>query len=131
MSGEPEKCQSPSVREIAVQLQAVKDLMAERDLRYKDRFEAQESALLKYDANAEKWRAASNEWRAAMTDREQEFAGRTEMISKFEAVHTKIDSLLDTRNRQQGRSELSAPLLIAISGGVGGLAMHLIQQALK
>lgn len=120
-----------STREISTQLQAIKDLMAERDLRYKDRFEAQESALLKYDANAEKWRAASNEWRAAMTDREQNFAGRLEMDSKFEAVKVEIGSLKDTRNRQQGRSELSAPILIAISGAFGGLVVYIIQQAIK
>lgn len=105
--------------------------MVERDLRYKDRFDAQESALLKYDANAEKWRAASNEWRAAMTDREHNFAGRLEMASKFDAVYTEINSLKDTRNRQQGRSELSAPILIAISGAFGGLLVYLVQQALS
>lgn len=105
--------------------------MAERDLRYKDRFDAQESALLKYDANAEKWRAASNEWRQAMTDREARFATRDEMSSKFDVVNVAIDSLKETRSEHQGRSQLSAPLLIAISSAFGGLLVYIVQQALK
>lgn len=105
--------------------------MAERDRRYEDRFKAQEAAVEKYDANAEKWRAVSNEWRAAMTDREQRFASREEMYSKFDAVTIAINSLKDTRSKHEGRSELSAPILVAISSAFGGLVLYFIQQALK
>lgn len=124
MSGEP------STRELASQLAAFKDLMDERDKRYDAQFKAQETAVAKYDANAEKWRANANEWRAAMTDREQKFAGRAEMDSKFEAVRTAIDSLKETRSEHQGRSQISAPLLVAISGAFGGLIVYIVQQAL-
>lgn len=97
------------------QIVDLKDYLAERDLRYEQRFHAQETAvgaalsaqkeltaatftasekaIAKADANAEKWMLNANEWRASMLDREEKFASRTEMNAKLEALNTSIAHL--------------------------------------
>jgi len=80
----------------------IERVLAERDLRYKDHFNAQEaaaalalSAVKEASDKAERervaWQAASNEWRAAMNDRELRFMPRTES----EALHHRTGENLD------------------------------------
>jgi hypothetical protein len=61
---------------LKVELDSVKDRIA-------DRFHAQERAVDRLESNNEKWRTANNEWRAAMNDRESKFAMKDAMDAAF------------------------------------------------
>ncbi len=68
----------------------LKSLMDERDIRYSERFEAQQQAIKVSEANAEKWRASANEWRDAMNDRERNFVRKGENTWLLTAMITAI-----------------------------------------
>lgn len=63
------------VQQALAQAEAVKAALA-----------AAEKAVNKAEANVEKWRESQNEWRAAMSDREKEFARKTEVAQQVDHV---------------------------------------------
>lgn len=92
------KTTSPSIVDAAVLIDEitvrdyVKELLSERDVRYEQRFQAQEEhgrlaltaqkdATTLAENNSQRWRDSANEWRAAMTDREAEFMPRREALT--------------------------------------------------
>lgn len=109
------------------QIVDLKDYLAERDLRYEQRFHAQEAAVIsalaaqkeltgaafassekaitKADINSEKWMLNANEWRASMLDREEKFASRIEMNAKLESLSTAIVHLEKSNAASQAKGE--------------------------
>ncbi len=72
---------------MSAEVNALRELMDERDIRYQALREADtkaisaalaaaEKAVSVAENNSEKWRSNANEWRAAMTDRERNFLSR-------------------------------------------------------
>ena len=111
-------------------------LITANDVRYKDKFEAgdkavlsalaaqekavnaalaaSEKAVLVAENNAEKWRANANEWRSAMNDREAKFALRPE-----------LDALKERVDRAEGGSKGMQSLWGWIVGGISLAIMAL------
>lgn len=79
-------------------LQHLKAIIEANDLRYQERFSAQEKAIAAAlnsqekavrtsEINSDKWRANANEWRAAMTDRDRNFVSSAE----FKLIKERMD----------------------------------------
>lgn len=127
------------------QIVDLKDYLAERDLRYEQRFHAQEAAVIaalsaqkeltgaafassekaitKADANSEKWMLNANEWRASMLDREEKFASRIEMKAELEALKTSIVHLEKANTASQAKGEGKHALWGYIVGAAGLIGM--------
>ena len=58
-------------------IEAVEKMLHERDLRYSERFAAQEKAERLFLSSLESWKAHTNEWRGAMEDRERRFLSKS------------------------------------------------------
>lgn len=89
-------------------------LLTEIDLRYQQRFEAQQKAttdalnsaalaVAKAEENADKWRVNANEWRGSMMDREVKFLPRDEfkgILTEWGSWRTASETTAaNTRNR--------------------------------
>jgi hypothetical protein len=103
-------------------------LLAERDLRYEQRFDAQEragelalaaqaEATKVQEITAQRWRDQANEWREAMNDRERMFMPRheaerivntnTERIGTMAAtISARIDVVADQIDKLEKRQDL-------------------------
>jgi hypothetical protein len=115
------------------------ELLSEREARYKERFDAQNQALLSaltsakeysslVEQNNKLWREAANEWRAAMSDREREFAKVTELKSLAELVD-KLEKKQDLgEGADTGRKTtiLNQKNTIAIGASVLGVLVVII-----
>jgi hypothetical protein len=62
------------------------ELMNERDKRYEQRFQAQEKAISKTEADSGTKSANTNEWRQAMQDRETTLAKKVELVPMNEQL---------------------------------------------
>lgn len=76
-------------------------LWDERDRRYTERFQAQQTAIDKSDAVQAAYKASQNEWRGTLTDRDANFARKDT-----------VDELKSRMDRSEGRS-----------GGYGSLGL--------
>ena len=70
----------------AAQEKAVKDALAAQEKAVNAALAASEKAVLVAETNAAQWRAGANEWRAAMTDRERNFATQAEFLMMKERI---------------------------------------------
>ena len=92
-------------------------LAEERDKRYEQRFQAQESATTYM-------RQVTNEFRGQLADQQSTFITRTEALARAQSNAEKIDSLATRIDRNEGRSSgLGAGwgYLVGAVGLVGGL----------
>lgn len=87
----------PSRETLAEQLIGLRDIMDERDLRYSQRFAAQESA-------SSYAQAMSNEFRESLNDVGKQQMPRTEAEALCKANADKIDALAGRMDRTEGRS---------------------------
>jgi hypothetical protein len=61
---------------LGARIHSLEKMLAERDLRYTERFMAQEKAERLFMASLDSWKAHTNEWRGAMEDRERRFLSK-------------------------------------------------------
>ena len=111
-----------------VLLRYLEAIMTERDLRYQQRFDAQqgaiaaallaaEKAVTKAETAAEKRFESVNEFRSTLSDQASQFVTRTEAEARFTALTEKIDNNTKMIDRNAGRSAGMAQLwgvLIAV-----------------
>ena len=153
----------PSLRELTTELDglrkllearvdAIREVVDERDRLYKERdearrtavdaaltavkdqtkasFDASEKAIVKSDVNAEKWRENANEWRESMLDREVKFAAKSEVSAELGGIRNDIAGLTKSRDEFRGGTagshsvgaDVRANIAIAVSV-VGLIAM--------
>jgi hypothetical protein len=62
---------------LEAKIKALEHVMAERDIRYTERFVAQEKAERLFTQSLDSWKIHTNEWRGAMEDRERRFLPRS------------------------------------------------------
>jgi hypothetical protein len=110
-------------------------LLSERDLRYSQRFEAQEKAMnlslfsakeavTKAEAAAEKRFESVNEFRNTLSDQQRNLMPRTESEVKFDSINTLIDNINARLNKTEGvGSGLSKGwiILLGFVGLIGGI----------
>ena len=70
----------------AAQEKAVKDALAAQEKAVNAALAASEKAVSVAETNAAQWRAGANEWRSAMTDRERNFATQAEFLLMKERI---------------------------------------------
>ena len=110
---------------------SIRDLIAAADLRYEQRFRAQETAVItalaavkeateRFAAAFESRMANTNEWRQSVDDKDRLFMPRKEAEAISEALKEKIDTLtLSFREQRSNSSGVSAGWAMAV--GVVGL----------
>lgn len=102
-----------SIKELASNFEGFKDLMAERDRRYEQRFSAMdektslaltssEKAIAKSDAATEKRFDSVNEFRGTLSDQAASLLPRGEAVVKFAAYDEKISALEARLNVREG-----------------------------
>jgi hypothetical protein len=79
-------------------------IMAERDLRYQQRFESQEKALEEAKRASEKRLDGMNEFRGSLTDAQKTYITRVEAMSVITRNEADIKAVTDRVNMQQGHS---------------------------
>jgi hypothetical protein len=94
----------------------------ERDIRYEQRFAAQERAVEKSETAQRDYNAKSNEFRAALDDSNKDKIGRQEFDARLNAVNEKIDGLTESRSKSEGRSGGSAATIALIFSSLSALA---------
>lgn len=82
------------VQQAKAQAEAVKAALA-----------AAEKAVEKAEANVEKWRESQNEWRAAMSDREKEFARKSEVKAQVDHLEKLAEQKFSTNAARIDRQE--------------------------
>lgn len=99
-------------------------VLAEKDKAISIALAAAKEAVTVAEANAEKWRTASNEWRGAMNDRERTFATRAELQAYKEATERALAVEKERSDKGEGKSDglqLGWALLIGAIGVVSGI----------
>jgi hypothetical protein len=71
---------------LRVRIEANEKFDSERNLRYQEKFEAQEKAVLEAKFNADKWRDNANEWRQTMSDKDRSFVTKNSLWAYFTAA---------------------------------------------
>jgi hypothetical protein len=105
-------------------------VLSEMNLRYEQRFAAQEHATRaalasaqlavdKAEVNNEKWRGQANEWRGTMDDREKNFARR----ESLEAVEKKVDELESLRDIASGKASQNSVIGAYVLSAIGLLVI--------
>lgn len=93
------------------QEKAVREALASQEKAVVAALTAAEKAVLVAERNAEEWRKGANEWRGSMNDREKNFASRTELG----ALKERID-------KQEGVGKGSHDAWAWLFAGISGLA---------
>ena len=78
-------------------------LLEQLELRQAQRFDAQQKALDKAEAAAEKRFESVNEFRNQLKDQQALFATRAEMIARFQTLEEKIGAAAAILNKSEGR----------------------------
>jgi hypothetical protein len=120
MSGEP--VPDPSERAVDAlhrEIAHMRELWDEREKRYEQRFQAQETAVLKAEQAFEERLKNTNEWRAAMNDRDQRMMTRAEVEALFKSVDGKSDGrfLMNTEKIDDAKARITR-----IEGRTGGIS---------
>jgi hypothetical protein len=79
-------------------------LMRERDIRYEQRFNAQEAATAEVKSTTDQRFAAVNEFRGAMSDRDRLFMPRAEAEQRINQTDAKVTAMEERVNLAVGRS---------------------------
>jgi hypothetical protein len=135
--------EDPSIRELASELEGFKELMAERDRRYEQRFEAMdektglaltssEKAVGKAEVATEKRFDSVNEFRSTLSDQAAHLLPRREADAKFSAYEDKLDdvkkeilsiqqsiSVIAGAKTQQGESQQKSQWVIGLCIVIG------------
>jgi hypothetical protein len=136
-----EEAKDPSLRELGARLQALKEIIDERDRRYEDRFRAMdektslalsssEKAVQKAETATEKRFDSVNEFRGSLKDQAATLIPREEANAKFSSLEEKINQLREFSSGIGGKEkagERNLALLfsvVAILIGVAALVMR-------
>ena len=107
------------------QILVIRAILEERDKRYEEKFNAQESAVIialgaaekasdKSERDIVKWQQGANEWRGAMVDREDSFIS----IDQFKSLEKAVDALAEdfkvSTAKRQGATQLWSAILAAV-----------------
>lgn len=92
----------------------VEKILVEKDKAINLALAAAKEAVSVAEANAEKWRDNANEWRGAMTDREKNFATKTELNDYKESTEKALKVEKERSDIGQGRG-------VGLSAGWGYL----------
>jgi len=112
------------------EVDVLKAILAERDRRYGERFDAQEranslaldaaeKAVLKAEGAAEKRFEAVNEFRATLSDQAGSFATRAEMNAELRAIGARLERLEGHDATSDGRGMGMTQLWGYLVGGAG------------
>jgi hypothetical protein len=115
-------------------LESLKTLMDERELRYSQRFDAQEKAVLKAEASTEKRFESVNEFRNTLKDQQNTFLPRAEYEAAHKDLFNQIGQLSSRMDKKDGEKTGSvdvrgwifgaAGIIIAIASFVYALLKH-------
>lgn len=81
-----------TIETLAVRIEAIKEADKERDLRYQQRFEAQEKAIGKYEDATKEWKLNANEFRGQLTDQAGTFVRNDKFEASANALRERIDA---------------------------------------
>ena len=97
----------------------IEALLTELDLRYKQRFEAQENALQKAEAAQDAKNTTLNELRGVVTDQQGAFARSAVVDLQIKAIESRVSSIeLDIRGLKE-RGEGKHTMIGYVTGAIG------------
>lgn len=82
----------------------IEKILAEKDKAINIALAAAKEAVQVAESNAEKWRANANEWRGAMSDREKNFATKSEVFAIKENIEKALSVEKERADIGSGRS---------------------------
>lgn len=91
-------------------------LLHERDIRYAQRFDAQQEAIAKAEESNEKRFQNTNEWRQTINDRDQKFMPRME----YDRAHEELEKRLSLANDNNAKEIKEIMLRLSRTEGHGG-----------